>query len=348
VVALALLAAKYLHNRFIAVMLLFAAMFPAGSTLAETVAEAAYTRFVGDKYRDHLGAIRLQYTGDLFADSGFSTLISARQSFMQSFAPDSYGNEVESYERRTSLSFDQTIDTLSSLGASFGHSLTTGSSKTENRFYSIRGGHWWNKATLLTSLEMSQSGTDRKSRDYLDSDGLRVLTSNHVAGRTYSLGLTWLASTYAMVMASANTSTSSDRPIADSGSLEGRYFISDSLTALHLKVSAYRDRAMVERTTDYGQVQGREVEGQVHQHVTERWIAAVVHRRHWETETPRAAELPSIDRKSSSSQLRLRWRHVTGPVTEHVSEVYGYLGQYQSTQADSLIRHIGFGGKYVL
>ena len=57
---------------------------------------------------------------------------------------------------------------------------------------------------------------------------------------------------------------------------------------------------------------------------------------------------PNVDRNALASQVRLRWRNVTGPVTDNVSEVYGYIGQYQSTEPDSLIRHFGIGGKYVL
>ncbi len=346
-VALALLAASPGRRRIMSALAL-TAILPSAHGFSETIAESAYTVFTGDKYLDHLGALRLQYSGDVMSETGYATTISARQSFMQSFAPDAYGTQAETYERRVSVSLDQTIDTLSTVGASCGYSLTTGSSKTENRFYSVRLGHWWNKATLLTNIEMTQSGTDRPARDYGDTDGSRIRTPGSVSGKTYSLGLTWLASTYAMVMASANSSRSSDRPVADSGSLEGRYFLADTLTALHLKLSAYKDRSMVEKTTDYGQVQGRELEGQLHQHLNDQWIAAVVYRRHWETEMLRSAASPNIDRISWSSQVRLRWRHVTGPVTDNVPEIYGYAGQYQSTESDSLIRHIGIGGKYVL
>ena len=346
-VALAQHAAKKMKTSLCGGLVLMA-LVSSSQALGETVFESSYTRFIGEKYRDNLGSVSLDYSGDHFAESGYSTQIYGRQSFMQSFGPDAYGKSAESLVRRSTIGFDQTIESLSTVGAAYGYSLTTGSAKTENRFYFVRGGHWWNKATILTNVEITESGTDRKSRDYLDRDGFRVLVPGYVSGKIYSLGLTWLATRNCMIMARANTSTSSDRPIADSGSLEGRYFLATTLTALHLKIGAYNDRSAVAQTTDYGQIRGREIEGQIHQHLTDRWIGAFVYRLHWETEVPRAMDSPNVDRNALASQVRLRWRNVTGPVTDNVSEVYGYIGQYQSTEPDSLIRHFGIGGKYVL
>ncbi len=327
---------------------LFMAWQPTAMALNETVFDASATRFVGSKYKDTLATASVMHTGDHLAESGYSTQIMAQQTLLESYGPDEYGKDMLTLERRGSVNVDQTIDQLTTIGASYGYSLATNTGKTMNRYTSIRGGQWWNKATILTTLEVTQSGTERKVRDYTDTDGLRVLTPSHVSGKNYTLGLTWLATTYAMVMARGTLSTSSDRPVADSGSLEGRYFLSETRTAIHLKLAALNDRNGVKQNTDYGQIRGRGVEGQLHQHLSDRWIGAVVHRLHWETETPRSLESPTIDRNSSSSQLRLRWRHVTGPVTENVSEIYGFIGRYQSTESDSLIGHVGIGGKYVL
>lgn len=346
-VALAQLAAKAGKLSVIGSLMLVA-LGTSAVALNETVVESSATRFSGDKYNDSLASLGITHTGDHFAESGYSTQIAAQQILLVSMGPDVYGDETKTLERRGSIAVDQTIDQLTTIGASYGYTLATGASKTFNRYYSGRIGQWWNKATILTSLEVTHSGTDRKSRDYMDTDGLRVVTPKYVSGKNYTLGVTWLATTYAMVIARATVSTSSDRPVSDSGNLEGRYFLSETRTAFHLKIAAQNDRSGVAKNTDYGQIHGRGIEGQIHQHISDQWIGAVVHRRHFETETPRSSDSPTINKSSSASQLRLRWRNVTGPVTENVSEIYGYIGQYQSTDSDSLIRHVGIGGKYVL
>ncbi len=315
---------------------------------AETVIESALSRSVGKTYSDKMGSLSLSHMGDYISESGYTTQLSMAHNFIESVAPDAYGQDVKSYDRRASLSVDQTIDGLSQVGATIGCNLVTSAGKSNSRFYSLRLGHWWNKATLQTSFEMSQSRSEKKSREFQDTDFRLITTADRVAGRSYSLGVTWLATTYAMILARATTAVSSDRPVADFATLEGRYFISDWRTALHVKVGAYRDRNGVGRGTDYGQIRGQGVEGRLHQHLSDRWIGSLSHRRQWETETPRSNESDKIERYSSASQVRLRWRYVTGPVTENVSEVYVYLGQYKNNEEDSLTRHFGLGGKYVL
>lgn len=318
------------------------------AALGEAAFESAYTQFFGRKLRADVGALNMRYTGDHLAESGYATQVSVRQTLVKSTKLDISDEEMKSFEQRTSIGLDQTIATLSSIGFNYSHGLTTGFTRSENRYTTLRFGHWWNKSTLLTEVEMTRSQTNRAIRDYLDTDGVRIRTEPTVSGNTYTLGTTWLATTFAMILAKASKSMSSDRPIAHAGQIEGRLFISDTSTAVHLKLGAYNDQSKVEKTTDYGEIHARNIETQLHQHITDQWIAAVIHRRHWEIETPRSSESREISRRTDSSQVRLRWRYVTGPITDSVPEIYAYLGQYITTETQAFIRHIGLGGKYVL
>jgi hypothetical protein len=212
----------------------------------------------------------------------------------------------------------------------------------------VRVGQWWNKATLLTEVEGFRNNSDQAARSYLDTDGRRVLTPDRVQGNRYSLNVTWLASPQAMVMGSIAKITAVNRPEANSASLEGRYFISSTLTGVHFKIGAYEDTGNVSLKTDYGRISAREWESQLHQHLNDQFILALVFRDHFERELPRSVESFSVDRHSRMIQSRLRYRFVDGPVTDMVPELYFFVGQYQSFDAKVIINHAGMGGSYVL
>jgi hypothetical protein len=52
-------------------------------------------------------------------------------------------------------------------------------------------------------------------------------------------------------------------------------------------------------------------------------------------------------RHTRENRVKLRWRHVTGPVTDDVPEVIVFAGSYYSFADESKINHLGLGGKYV-
>jgi hypothetical protein len=121
-----------------------------------------------------------------------------------------------------------------------------------------------------------------------------------------------------------------------------------TLTAIHISVDAYDDTAQVAKTTDYGRTSARTSHWTIHQHLSDQWIASLALRENRETETPRSIDTPVMHRHSREMRGKLRWRHVTGPVTDDVGEVYVFGGQYVSYDQTIVVRHIGLGGKYVL
>lgn len=323
------------------------------ASTSEMRGELAGVRFQGQDRFDNLVAASKSITGEFFGESGQGNLtqLQASGTFIKSGRPAEYSKAQDiSYERRASLGVTQTLGQLSSVGVSAGYtSQTTEKSKNSlSRWYSVRVGQWWNKATLLTELEGLRNNSDQSARSYLDTDGQRVLTPDRVQGNRYSLNVTWLASPQSMVMGSVAKITAVNRPEANSGSLEGRYFIASTLTGIHLKVAAYEDTANVSRKTDYGRISAREWESQLHQHLNDQFILALVFRDHFERELPRSVESFSVDRHSRMIQSRLRYRFVDGPVTDMVPELYFFVGQYQSFDAKVIINHAGMGGSYVL
>lgn len=323
------------------------------ASASEMRGEVACVRFQGQDRFDNLFAASKSITTELFGESGQGNLtqLQASGTFIKSGAPAEYSESQDiSYERRASLGVTQTLGQLSSLGISTGYtSQTTETSKNSlSRWYSVRVGQWWNKATLLTEVEGFRNNSHQSARSYLDTDGRRVLTPDRVQGNRYSLNVTWLASPQAMVMGSIAKITSVNRPEANAASLEGRYFISSTLTGVHLKVGAYEDTSDVSLKTDYGRISAREWETQLHQHLSDRFILAAVFRDHFEREKPRSIESQSVSRHSRMIQSRLRYRFVDGPVTDMVPELYFFVGQYQSFDAKVIINHAGMGGSYVL
>ena len=323
------------------------------ASTSEMRGELACVRFQGQDRFDNLFAASKSVTGEIFGESGQGhlTQLQASGTFIRSGKPAEYSKSQDiSYERRASLGVIQTIGQLSSFGVSAGYTSQT-NDKSQNslsRWYSVRVGQWWNKATLLTEVEGFRNNSDQAARSYLDTDGRRVLTPDRVQGNRYSLNVTWLASPQAMVMGSIAKITAVNRPEANSASLEGRYFISSTLTGVHFKVGAYEDTGNVSLKTDYGRISAREWESQLHQHLNDQFILALVFRDHFERELPRSVESFSVDRHSRMIQSRLRYRFVDGPVTDMVPELYFFVGQYQSFDAKVIINHAGMGGSYVL
>lgn len=323
------------------------------ASASEMRGEVAGVRFQGRDRFDNLFAASKLITTELFGESGQGNLtqIQASGTFIKSGTPAEYSESQDiSYERRASLGVTQTLGQLSSFGISTGYTnQTTETSKNSlSRWYSVRVGQWWNKATLLTEIEGFRNNSNQSARSYLDTDGRRVLTPDRVQGDRYSLNVTWLASPQAMVMGSIAKVTSVNRPEANAASMEGRYFISSTLTGVHLKVGAYEDTSDVSLKTDYGRISAREWETQLHQHLNDRFILAAVFRDHFEREKPRSIESKSVSRHSRMIQSRLRFRFVDGPVTDLVPELYFFGGQYQSYDSKVIINHAGVGGSYVL
>jgi len=292
-------------------------------------------------------------SGEFFGESGLGhlTQIQASGTFIRTTAPAQYDpTDVVAIERRGSLGISQTFSQLTSLSLSLGFTRqTTSDSKNSlSRWYSLRMGQWWNKATLLTEFESLRADSEQPSRSYLDTDSRRVLTPEKIQASRHSLNVTWLATPQTMLMAGLSKILAENRPNALSFSAEARYFIAPTSTAIHLKTAAYEDTGTVGLTTDYGRVSAREIETQIHQHINDKVILAVVSRDHLEDEIVRSKESDNIKRHSKMLQGRLRYRFVTGPVTDTVSELYFFMGQYNSLDASTKINHAGFGGSYVL
>jgi hypothetical protein len=340
-------------TRILIAHLMMLSISEASLAASEMRGEVACVRFQGQDRFDNLFAASKSITTELFGESGQGNLtqIQASGTFIKSGTPAEYSESQDtSYERRASLGVTQTLGQLSSFGISTGYtSQTNNQSKNSlSRWYSVRVGQWWNKATLLTELEGLRNNSNQSARSYLDTDGRRVLTPDRVQGNRYSLNVTWLASPQAMVMGSIAKITSVNRPEANAASMEGRYFISSTLTGVHLKVGAYEDTSDVSLKTDYGRISAREWETQLHQHLNDRFILALIFRDHFEREKPRSIESKSVGRHSRMIQSRLRYRFVDGPVTDLVPELYFFVGQYQSYDSKVIINHVGVGGSYVL
>jgi len=325
----------------------------ATTAIAETRAESVFVHFYGQKRFDDVFGLALNHTSEMFGEEGQGNLtqVQASGTFIRSGAPSSYGPEdVISFERRASLGVTQTFSQLTSAGVSYGYTTTTmsNSKKNQSRWYAAHASQWWNKATILTDLELMKTHAARVSRDYLDTDGVRVLTPSQTSGNRYTLSLTWLATPQAMLLASVSKTYADDRPSANAETIEGRYFFDSTLTALHLKAGLYNDTAQVTKQTDYGQIIAREWESQIHQHLNEKVIASAIYRDHFEMENPRSQESVDVHRHSRATQARLRYRFVTGPITDQVSEIYVFTGQYGSFDKSETISHLGLGGAYVL
>jgi hypothetical protein len=325
-----------------------------GASATEVRTEGAYVRFQGDNRFDDMYALSAIASGEFWGDpgQGHLTQIQASATFIKSGAPALYSSpsEIISLERRASVGVVQTISQLSSFGVNFGFtSQSTSDSKNSlSRWYAARVGHWWNKATLLTEFEAMRNDSSLPVRSYLDTDSRRVLTPDRVQGSRYSLNLTWLATPQAMLLGAVSKIITDNRPDAISASFEGRYFVNATATAIHLKTAAYEDSSEVGRNTDYGKISAKEFEIQMHQHVTDQIIFAVVSRDHLEQEDPRSLESDLLSRHSKMLQGRLRYRFVSGPVTDTVPELYFFLGQYNSLDSGAKINHAGLGGTYVL
>ncbi len=320
-------------------------LFP-GISLAQTSAEMATAQFSGTKINAQLTSVRATTAGDFFAEpgAGYLTSITLNGAVNATELPDTYGIVSISQERRGSISLSQSVGKLTNIGVSSGYIKGAGFS----RFDSLSFGQWWNKATILTDLSATMSRSERLSRDYQDTDGLRVRVAPRTDGRTWRLGLTWLARPDFMIIGSAATTTSSDRPRANAETLEARYFINATATAIHLGADAYDDTAQVVKTTDYGRIVARTANMSIHQHLNDQWIASVAIRDHRETETPRSSDSASLTRHARELRGKIRWRQVTGPVTDDVSEVFVFAGQYVSYDQSTMVQHMGLGGKYVL
>jgi hypothetical protein len=342
------------QNFYILTLFLLSALGTAhGATPTETRAEAAYVKFQGDDRTDDMMAVSAITSGEFFGESGLGNLtqIQASSTFIRTNAPAQYDpTDVVAIERRGSIGFSQTFSQLTSLGLSVGftNQTTSDSKNSLSRWYSLRLGHWWNKATLLTEIESLRTDNEQPSRSYLDTDSRRVLTPEKIQGSRHSLNLTWLATPQTMLMAGFSKILSENRPNALSATLEARYFIATTSTAVHLKSAAYEDTGTVGLATDYGRVSAREIEAQIHQHVSDKVIVALVSRDHLEDEVVRSMESDNLKRHSKMLQGRLRYRFVSGPVTDTVSELYFFMGQYNSLDAGTKINHAGLGGSYVL
>lgn len=323
------------------------------ASATEVRGEGSYVRFQGQDRFDDMYATSFTASAEAFGESGSGniTQVAASGTFIRSGTPStSAESQVISLERRLSLGVSHTWPQLLSIGVNAGLTSQSDSEakNTFSRYYSLRLGQWWNKATLLTEFEIARSDSRQPYKRYLDTDGRVVMTPSRVEGNRYSLSLTWLATPQAMLMASLSKTTAENRPDSLSGSLEGRYFFVSTLTAIHLKNTAYEDTSDVERQTDFGRISAREFEAQLHQHLSDHVIAAIVLRDHFEVEDPRSIEDDIMNRHSKTVQGRLRYRFVTGPVTEMVPEMYLFFGQYNALDSDSKINHVGIGGTYVL
>ena len=323
-------------------------VFASTTSFAQTKFESAFVRFSGDNRTEDMYSVSAVTTQEVLGEAGQGNLtqVTGSGNFIQSNVPAAgyAGGQIRSTERRGSLGVDQTYEKLTSAGASIGF---TGTSVLA-RWYSIRAGQWWNKATISTDFEFTKTNASAVPKRFLDTDGRVVVTPDNLRGDRYSLSITWLATTRAMVLARSIVSTASNRPKSNAGSIEGRYFVDQTLTAIHLLGGMYEDKSQVEKNTDFGRISAREWELQVHQHLSEKLIASLTLRNHFETEVPRSVETSTIHRHGQATQGSLRHRFVTGPITDSVSEVYIFTGRYRSIDTKKQTNHFGFGGVYVL
>jgi hypothetical protein len=317
----------------------------ASNAHAQTIAEGVFGHFSGTQLKANMESARAMTSGDLFFDKELlmPSTFSVQGTVVETKSTDSHGVETKAIERRANIGYTQNFGKLTTVGFNAGYIKNSGYS----RFTTVNLGQWWNKATILTDLSYSMSKSERQSRDYLDTDGLRIIVPPRVDGKTLRLGLTWLATTNLMLINSVSTTTSSDRPRANFMTAEGRYFFAPTLTALHLGMGRYYDTAQVNRSTDYGRISSDGYNVSVHQHLSDQWILSLLERDHFETEVPRSVDSQKIKRHTQEYRMKLRWRYVTGPVTEDVTEVYGFAGLYKSYLENSKINHVGIGGKYV-
>ena len=336
------------QSKFLIALTLPAALAVIAETSnAQTTVESAYVRFKGADMTNDIFAVAASTTSEICGEPGLGNITGVQMSgtFIKSSAPNEKKTaQVTSLDRRGSIGLSQTFDKLTSASATYGYTATSYLS----RWYAIKVGQWWNKATISTDLGYTKTDANRAVVDHYDTDFARVNTPSNVKGDKYTLSLTWLATTHAMVLGSLSTNKAPDRPTANAETIEGRYFFDATLTAIHLIGGFYDDTAATKLTTDYGRVSSREWEAQIHQHLNDQFIATVALRDHFETETPRADTSPVIHRHSRATQIRLRDRFVTGPVTDQVSEIYVFTGQYGSFDQKQTINHFGLGGIYVL
>ena len=314
---------------------------------AQTTIESALVRFQGANITDDLFAIAASTSGEFFGEPGLGNITSAQMSgtLIKSSRPnEKKTGQIKSLERRGSIGISQTFDKLTSASVTTGYT----SNSHISRWYAFKVGQWWNKATISTEMEYTKTDAHRTIIDHYDTDFARIWTPARVKGDRYTLNVTWLATTHAVLLGSISHTKASDRPNSNAKTLEGRYFIDATLTAIHLKGGFYDDTSQARPTTDYGRISSREWEVQAHQHINDQLIGSLALREHYETETPRADVNPILHKHSRATQLRLRHRFVTGPVTDQVSEIYIFAGQYGSFDQKATINHFGLGGIYVL
>lgn len=328
-------------------LLLVVSLLASNTSFAQTKLESAFARFSGERRTDDMYSVSAVTTQELMGEPGQGNLtqVTGSGTFIQSNVPALHGvGQDRTMERRGSLGVDQTYEKLTTAGVSVGYMSTSNLS----RWYALRVGQWWNKATISTDFEYTKTNAKATAQDFLDTDGYRIVTPTSVRGDRYSLSMTWLATTRAMLVAGASSTTSSNRPKSLAGAIEGRYFVDQTLTAIHLSGGMYDDKSQVEKNTNFGRVSAREWELQVHQHLCEKLIGTVTLRNHFETEVPRSPATATVHRHGRATQARLRYRFVTGPVTDSVPELYIFTGQYRSVDTKKQVNHLGLGGVYVM
>ena len=220
-------------------------------------------------------------------------------------------------------------------GVAFGLSLSSTKGKSlgeepksfENSRIAFRSSVWVRENTLRISLDGSLQKTNKEERDFLDTDGRRIKVASDASGKTATLRLTHLTTPTTILMGNVSSTSTSARPTAQSGGVEGRQYITMLKSAIHGAYDIYQDVGEIDTTTDFGQVSAQTQTLRYHQRIPFDMILSSISRWHQEKEIPRSEASYVVYSNHFSQTLGLRWRYVQGSWTNDASEV-GVFGTY--------------------
>lgn len=265
---------------------------------------------------------------------------------------DSDGASAKQYEASeySEFSFSAGIDQGVAVGSSIGlFGGKTSQPLATTTWKGIRLNQWLREETLQGVLEVRQTETTRVFLREIDmtgtdTDGVRIVQPEDLAGMNYSLNLTHITTPSTIIKAGYSLTRQSDRPDADAVTAEVRQFITPTRSAVHIGIGHYENVGVIHTNSYVGKVIANSFKTEWHQRLGDKFILMGGYRYYLETENPRAADANIKQLGSDYVYSSLRWRYGATTWVEDASELYGLIGRYQTNiPTEALL--VGIGGK---
>jgi hypothetical protein len=203
---------------------------------------------------------------------------------------------------------------------------------------------WFNQDTLKLDLLITKSDNDSPVTDTIDTDVVRVVTPKDVSTDSFSATLTHFTTPTTIIIGSISQGKRSDRPDAQSASLELREFFKSLAGAFHGGIAHYENLGEIKPITLYGTVVANSFFGEWQQRFMDKFIGRFGYRQYLETEDPRATESPVKQLGSDYIYGSLRYRNYDKSWLDQADEYFAFAGYYKSN-APSTSTVVGVGIK---